>query len=180
MKSSLFVTAAFLLLGASPSHATLGQGEDSIETVRRSARIAQNARKPSTRGGSGAASYTVHEMVSRGATIREYVNASGKVFAVTWHGYRSPKLQTLIGGYEPELRRLDRDYERELRARANTQRKSPAGTSPLRYLGVPRASARFVRSDKLVAIRSGHMRALRGRYFDPNLLPPGVNLDAIQ
>ena len=44
--------------------------------------------------------YTRHELTRpNGGTVREFTNASGAVFAVTWSGPGKPDLRTLLGSY---------------------------------------------------------------------------------
>lgn len=46
------------------------------------------------------ASYEVHEASSAtGERLREYVNHSGTVFALTWQGRRAPDVSALLGAY---------------------------------------------------------------------------------
>src|SRR5690349_21572751 len=99
--NSLTTLLLALLLGPVAAHATLGEPEASIENVRRATRTTRAA---GIRRGSGATTYTVHELKNAGGVIREYVSASGVVFAVTWTGHRSPDLKTILGGYEGEYR----------------------------------------------------------------------------
>jgi hypothetical protein len=90
-------------------------------------------------------------------TVREYLNASGTVFAVTWNGGQQPDLKVLLGGHFS-------DYEKAL------------GTSQ-RSAG--RQSHFAVKGPDLVLERSGHMRSLHGRAYLPSLLPTGVTANAI-
>jgi hypothetical protein len=47
--------------------------------------------------------YEVHEMVTGdGATVRQYVEPGGKVFAITWSGRFRPDLKVLLGSRYPE------------------------------------------------------------------------------
>jgi hypothetical protein len=143
-----------LLLASTAAHATLGEPEASIDNVRRATRM---TRSPGIRRNAGSATYTVHELKSAGGTIREYVSASGVVFAVTWTGHRSPELKTILGNYEGEYRTLARSHRR-----ARGQR----GLS--------------LSSTRLIATRGGHMRRLSGRFLATHLIPTGVNTNDIQ
>lgn len=154
----LTLLPAFLLLAipallATPAHATLGEPESSIDHVRRATRT---TRSPGVRRNAGSATYTVHELKNAGGVIREYVTASGVVFAVTWTGHRSPDLKTVLGSYEGDYRSLER-----------TQR-------------VRGKRGQSLRSQRLLAARGGHMRRLSGRFIDPNLIPAGVRIHDIQ
>jgi hypothetical protein len=79
---------------ARPSHAALGGDVTSVrrdhEALRATDVVTSTAR------------YDVHE--ARNASdqrIREYVDRTGKVFAVTWQGPRTPDLGSLLGVYAP-------------------------------------------------------------------------------
>lgn len=150
---SFFVTLALgLTVIASPqlALATLGEPASSVAADRRALGAAHRATM--TRG-----SYTVQEEVSGANTVREYVNASGIVFAVAWQGLRHPDLNQLLGKYFPDFN--------EAKQR------------------VPRTPGRRqmqVEGNKVVVQTWGHMRDLHGRAFLPALLPSGVTIDEIK
>lgn len=103
--------------------------------------------------------YTVHELTSPlGVVVREYVSASGRVFAVSWHGHFMPDMRNLLGTY----------FERYAMA-AKTQRERGAGRS---FLAVQQAS--------FVVESVGHLREYSGRAYDPTLIPSGVSADDLQ
>jgi Protein of unknown function (DUF2844) len=100
--------------------------------------------------------YTVEQISTpTGEAVREYLSANGTVFAVSWRGPRPPDLSQLLGSYFTEYQ--------------------TAAASPHTERG-----HLLIRSDNLVVESSGHMRDLRGRAYDPSLLPPGVSADEIQ
>jgi len=106
-----------------------------------------------------AAAYTVHEITAPGNTvIKEYVSPAGKVFAVTWHGQFIPNMQQLLGTY----------FEQYAQA-AKTQRESRVGRRPLN-----------IQQPGLVFQNGGHMRSYYGRAYVPDMVPQGVNVDALQ
>jgi hypothetical protein len=133
-----------------PGNATLGQSADSVE----SDRIALSAGRGGTTAQNG---YTVQEINSDGAAVREYVSASGIVFAVAWNGIRHPDLTALLGSYTGQ-------YQQAL---SNTPRQPG-----VRHLSV--------RTDGVVVEKWGHVRDLRGRAYAPDLMPPGVTIDEIK
>ena len=47
----------------------------------------------------------VHEISTARMTVREYVNADGTIFAVTWKGWSEPDLDQLLGPYAKAVRR---------------------------------------------------------------------------
>lgn len=141
---------ATALGAAAPARGALGEGAASIEADRRA--LAAVRRAPVA-----AAGYTVHEVVSPASAVREYLTPAGVVFAVAWNGVSTPDLQALLGSY------------------ASTWR---AEAAKLRR--VPGRRFHEVKADRLVVQRWGHMRNLQGRAYDPALVPPGVNIDAIR
>jgi nitroreductase len=101
--------------------------------------------------------YSVHEIQSGGVTVREYVSSSGLVFGLAWNGRVHPELGALLGSYKAE-------YQDGLKAspRKKGQR------------------AHAVRGARVVVEKWGHMRNLKGRAYDPALLPAGVKADEIK
>jgi hypothetical protein len=102
------------------------------------------------------AKFTVHEVQTPSGTIvREYVSPLGKVFAISWRGLTKPDLRSALGGY----------FEQ--------------------YVGHPRQSAGAhnhlqITTPTLVLHSSGHMRALSGHAYVPQLMPAGVTAEDIQ
>jgi hypothetical protein len=133
-----------------PGNATLGQTADSIE----SDRIALSAVRGGTTAQNG---YTVQEIDYGAAAVREYISASGIVFAVAWNGIRHPDLTALLGSYTGR-------YQQTL---DNTPRRPG-----VRHLAV--------KADGVVVEKWGHVRDLRGRAYAPDLIPPGVTIDEIK
>jgi hypothetical protein len=145
--------AVVLALAAAPARAALGEAEDSVAKDRRA--LAATALTPTDAG-----SYRVHELVTGGSTIREYVNGEGVVFAVAWSGISNPDLGPLLGSYADEYR-----------AAAHVAR------------GTPRAAGRRavrVEGPHVVVDRWGHMRDRHGRAWLPELLPAGVSVDDLR
>ena len=100
--------------------------------------------------------YAVHEMqTSGGATVREYVSSSGKVFGVAWQGPVIPNLQQVLGSYFARFQ-----------ATAQSRRRMHG---PL-----------VIHEASLVLESTGHMTAYRGTAYIPEMLPEGVHSDAIQ
>jgi len=89
--AALAVCAAWLA-AASPSHAALGGGFDSVaaDRLHLSAKIAS----------ASAVTHTVHTLtLANGSVVREYASPDGVVFAVSWHGAARPDLRQLFGAY---------------------------------------------------------------------------------
>jgi hypothetical protein len=150
------LTLLCLLVAVSSSYgvarATLGEP---AETVAKDTKAFSGvARKAVDRS-----NYRLQEIAS-GTTstmIREYVSASGVVFAVAWNGLVHPDLKVLLGSYHG-------DYQKAL-ARQPRQ---------------PGRRGLIVTSNRLVVETWGHMRNLQGRAYLPALLPEGVNVDEIR
>jgi hypothetical protein len=141
---------ALLLLAASPARAALGGAVASVESDRRALAA---TRLPSVAG----PGFQVQEVDTGGTRVRQYLSPAGVVFGVAWDGLAHPDLDTLLGGYAATWREAD----------ARTPR-------------VPGRRSRTVTAPSVVVERWGHMRNLRGRAWDPALLPPGVTADAIR
>ena len=103
--------------------------------------------------------YTVHEIkASAGTVVKEYVSPAGQVFAITWRGQFIPNMQQLLGTY----------FE-QFTAAAKAQRESGPGHRPV-----------GIRQPGFVFQNGGHMRSYFGKAYVPEMVPQGVNPDAIQ
>ena len=139
-----------ILAAVQRAEAVLGESADSVDS---DTRILSAVRGATTaRDG-----YTVHEVSSGATTVREYVSPAGTVFAVAWNGLAHPDLTLLLGAYAGE-------YENALQ---QTPRKR--GQRTLR-----------VQANRVVVEKWGHIRNLQGRAYAPDLIPPGVSIDAIK
>jgi hypothetical protein len=131
-------------------HASLGGDEGSVQSDRVHM---QGALLRITRSDA----YTVHEMQApSGTTVREYVSPSGTVFAVAWQGPRVPDLRQVLGTYFAQ-------YVQSVQAAHRR------GHGPL-----------LIQEVGLVVQQSGHPRAFVGTAYVPQLLPPGVGVEAIR
>lgn len=101
--------------------------------------------------------FSVQELQTDATHIKEYVDADGIIFALTWSGLDHPDLAILLGSYFA-------DYH----LKESVQRK-PHGVRHQR-----------IEASSLVVQKWGHMRRLEGRAYDPKLIPAGVSLDEIQ
>jgi hypothetical protein len=141
---------ALLLLSASPARAALGGTAASVEADRRALSAARLATTTQ-------ASYRVEEVQAEGCRVRQYVSAAGVVFGVAWDGVSLPDIETLLGSYATAWREADDQAPR-----------------------TPGRRHRTVTATNLVVERWGHMRDLRGRAYDPAILPAGVTADEIR
>lgn len=145
------VSAAALLMVASPAFAGLGENASSVATDQAHFQGAVRTRQ--------AQSYSVEEIQpAGGTTVREYVSASGKVFGVAWQGPWYPDLRQLLASYFTQ-------YQQAAQAQASSQR----GRRPL-FINVP----------GLVVESRGHLRAFSGRAYIPDQLPQGVTAGDIR
>jgi len=98
--------------------------------------------------------YELHVVTgSAGTRVTEYVDRSGRVFAVSWSGPVMPDLRMLLGSHHAAF----------AVARAAQPPQSP--NSPLR-----------VATPDLVVENAGHMRAVAGRAYVPAWLPAGMTV----
>ncbi len=103
--------------------------------------------------------YTIHEIESPyRTTVREYVSAEGRVFAVTWQGAHVPNLQQLLGSY----------FEQYATAALEARSKIP-GRHPIN-----------IQAPGLIVQTSGHTQAFSGRAVASDLVPPDITLEEIQ
>src|ERR1039457_728864 len=143
MTKRIYVLTLFLYLAVTAFPNTrqalgaLGESVDSVESDRMALSAVRHAATART-------SYTIHEVTSDAATVREYVSLSGVVFAIAWNGLSHPDLTPLLASYDGE-------YRQALR-------------------GIPRAPGRRhlqVKTERIVVEKWGHMRNLQGRAYVP-------------
>ena len=104
-------------------------------------------------------SYDVHEIQSTsGLVLREYISHSGTVFGVAWQGRTHPDLHQVLGAA----------YDRYAKA-VEAQRAQRHGHGPL-----------LIQVPGLVVHTGGHMGALTGAAYLPQLIPAGVRAEDIQ
>jgi hypothetical protein len=150
---SLFVVIVLSVAIVATAHrarAALGESVDSVESDRKAFSAVRGAITAHNE-------YTVHQVDSDSTVVREYVSASGLVFAVAWNGLVHPDLTQLLGSYAGE-------YERGLE-----QTPREPGRRRLQ-----------VKTNQVVVEEWGHMRNLQGRAYVPALIPSGVSVDEIK
>ena len=139
-----------ILATAQRVQAALGESVDSVESDRKALSAVRGAVTVHNE-------YAVHQVDSDSVLVREYVSASGVVFAVAWNGLVHPDLTQLLGSYAGEYEKGLEQTPREL------------GSRRLR-----------VKTNQIVVEEWGHMRNLQGRAYVPALIPPGVSADEIK
>jgi hypothetical protein len=101
--------------------------------------------------------YTVSQStLDSGTVVREYSDAAGKVFAVSWRGPTVPDLRTLLGDKFAVMT-------------GAAAKRAQAGHS---QLALERAD--------VVLVSTGHMRAFAGHAWLPGALPPGFDTATIE
>ncbi len=155
MKSNAWISliglAALLLTLPLPALAALGGDVASVQD--------DQARMKGTLKTTEGMTYTVHEITVPGiSVVKEYASPVGKIFAISWHGQFIPNMQQLLGTY----------FDQYAQA-AKAQRESHPGRHPVN-----------IQQPGLVFQNGGHMRSYAGRAYVPDMVPPGVNPDALQ
>lgn len=146
-KAALWSLALTVLLSSLPALAELGGDEASVQADALQMKAQRRIERTQA--------YAMHEMhTPPGTVVREYVAASGKVFAVSWQGPTTPDFQQLLGAYYDQLQ--------------NAQLKRN-GRGPL-----------LIHQQRLVFHSGGHMRAFTGRAYIRDMVPAGVALEAIR
>ena len=101
--------------------------------------------------------YTISQStLDSGTIVREYTDASGVVFAVSWTGPTLPDLRTLLGDKFTVMT-------------SNAAKRPKAGHSQL-----------AVDQSDVVIVSSGHMRAYSGQAWIPSALPAGFDTTTIE
>ena len=147
----MLVMAIVLSISVAPAWASLGGDAASIQDDQIRLRGARTMR--------AAGSYTVHEIqAENGTTVREYISADGKVFAVGWNGPWFPDLKQILGNY------FDQYSRARLAQTTSRMRRGPV----------------LVNEPGLIVQIGGHVRAFAGRAYVPEMLPSGVGAENIQ
>ncbi|TFW17187.1 DUF2844 domain-containing protein [Duganella callida] len=134
---------AYAALGSSPSD--FGGGKQ----IRQAAR--------SLAAADTGAVYTISQAtLDSGTVVREYVDANGVVFAVSWNGPTLPDLRTLLGDKFTVMT-------------SNAAKRPKAGHSQL-----------AVNQADVVIVSNGHMRAFTGRAWIPGALPAGFDTGTME
>lgn len=145
------LAAALVALAANaPARATLGQDVGSIEADRLQMRAASAPAQVH-------ALFTVVSFTqANGTQVREYLSASGQVFALAWNGPVQPDLHTLLGA------------EQHAAVLASPQR-SREGLAHRRVV-----------AGSVVVETGGHIRALHGRAWRTDAFPAGVGVNDVR
>ena len=149
----LFVMSIAIVAAAIPRSAGASLGGD-LSSVRDDQMKLQGTLRMTSKS-----AYNVHEIQSsNGIVVREYVSLSGTVFGVAWQGHSHPDLRQVLGA----------SYDQFAKA-VQAQRAQRHGHGPL-----------HIEQPGLVVQLGGHMRALAGKAYLPQNLPPGVGAEVIR
>ncbi len=139
---------------SSPALATLGEVMPAAPAAAGTAVATQAKRQTVSR----AALYSVFESeLENGTVVKEFANATGMVFAVSWTGPMLPDLKGLLGSH----------FE-TFTAGANQARRPGSLGTPLN-----------IAQDKVVIRSNGRMRHFFGHAYTPDQIPAGVDVNAL-
>lgn len=144
------LVAVFLVVNGSSALATLGELEPSIAKDAVQLKATSSA-KPIQDKASGP---RYHEIKNSRATVKEYVNDSGRVYAVTWTGNQHPDLEVLFGASYKE-------FADEQKANRFQNKFARITTT---------------KSKNVIVKLIGYQNNMRGLAYLPALVPPGVNI----
>lgn len=117
--------------------------------------LADQAQMKAQRRVTQMSAYSIHEIQSQtGTIVREFVSPEGKVFGVAWQGQTLPNFQQVLGSY----------YSQFIQ---NAPRQRKHGPVTVQMPG-------------LVVQSGGHMRALTGRAYIPEMVPGSVKAEEIK
>ena len=101
--------------------------------------------------------YSVQELtLESGTLVKEYINASGQVFGVSWQGPFKPDLRLFLG--DATLNRLNPSRNHKILDHHHASIVSP----------------------DLIIMSKGMGRSFFGKAFSPNLAPASLGIDQIQ
>ena len=142
---------AFLLFPFSLALAVLGGAKESVE-IDREALSGKRQTLPHK-------TYTVELIQGSGIELREYLDATGRIFAVSWNGNKIPDLSNLFGAY----------FSEHQKALEEARRAVPRKRGPL-----------HLESAHLIVETGGRSPHLWGRAILPSLIPAGLLREEIQ
>jgi hypothetical protein len=116
--------------------------------------VADQAQMKAQRRVTQTAAYSIHEMQSQAGTVREFVSPAGKVFGVAWQGQTLPNFQQVLGSY----------YGQFIKSAPRRRTHGPV----------------TIQTPGLVIQSGGHMRALTGRAYVPEMVPTNVKMEEIK
>jgi len=156
MRRALTLMLFLSMLQGALAWAALGSSPSDFGTTTTQTRMAARNLAASS-SASTTAVYTISQStLDSGTIVREYTDASGVVFAVSWTGPTLPDLRTLLGDKFTVMT-------------SNAAKRPKAGHSQL-----------AVDQSDVVIVSSGHMRAYAGQAWIPSALPAGFDTTTIE
>jgi hypothetical protein len=158
MRRAFTLMLLLSLLQGALAWAALGSAPSNFGTATTQTNMAARSLAATTAAAETAAAvYTVTQStLDSGTIVREYADAAGVVFAVSWQGPTLPDLRTLLGDKFTVMT-------------ANAAKRPKAGHSQL-----------AVDQSDVVIVSNGHMRAFAGRAWIPSALPSGFDTSTIE
>ena len=152
MRRALLLMLFLTLLQGALAYAALGGSPSSFDNA-----VPQRSAHSLAAASGAAPVYTVTQStLDSGTVVREYSDAAGKVFAVSWNGPALPDLRTLLGDHFDAMT-------------SGAAKRPHAGHSQL-----------AVNRPDIVIVSSGHMRSFTGHAWLPSQLPAGFDTTAIE
>lgn len=105
------------------------------------------------------APYSVNEVTSESRTVKEFINANGLIFAITWKGQGRPDFSQIFGVYYSEFK-FERQAEKLLAARSRNHLE--------------------VKGENLVVSSFGHGNILMGIAYLPKFMPAGLTAEDLR
>jgi hypothetical protein len=157
MRRALTLMLFLSMLQGALAWAALGSSPSDFGGTTTQTRMAARSLAATSTSTTSAAVYTISQStLDSGTIVREYTDASGVVFAVSWTGPTLPDLRTLLGDKFTVMT-------------SNAAKRPKAGHSQL-----------AVDQSDVVIISSGHMRAYSGQAWIPSALPAGFDTTNIE
>lgn len=155
MRRALTLMIFLPLLQATTAWAALGSSPSDFGNTATPTKL--TARSLAATSSTSTAAYTVSQStLDSGTIVREYIDANGVVFAVSWTGPTLPDLRTLLGDKFAVMT-------------SNAAKRPKAGHSQL-----------AVEQSDVVIVSNGHMRAYTGQAWIPSALPAGFDTTTIE
>jgi hypothetical protein len=152
MRRALTLMLFLSMLQGALAWAALGSSPSDFGGTTTQTRMAARSLAATSTSTTSAAVYTISQStLDSGTIVREYTDASGVVFAVSWTGPTLPDLRTLLGDKFTVMT-------------SNAAKRPKAGHSQL-----------AVDQSDVVIVSSGHMRAYAGQAWIPSALPAGFD-----
>lgn len=157
MRRALTLMLFLSMLQGALAWAALGSSPSDFGGTTTQTRMAARSLAATSTSTTSAAVYTISQStLDSGTIVREYTDASGVVFAVSWTGPTLPDLRTLLGDKFTVMT-------------SNAAKRPKAGHSQL-----------AVDQSDVVIVSSGHMRAYSGQAWIPSALPAGFDTTTIE